>query len=123
MKMLLTAIAVLVLCTSRLVVADSFVTVCNRYYTYYTYGASCQDILDRHPIFNVTAGYYFITPELDYFFCGMYQFTGASCENIYNDYKTETTLKNGYAKQKHLGCKKGEANQKQQLSDYKSIYT
>ena len=23
-----------------------------------------------------------------------------------------------YAKQKHLGCKKGEANQKQQLSDY-----
>ena len=23
----------------------------------------------------------------------------------------------GYAKQKHLGCKKGEANQKQQLSD------
>ena len=25
------------------------------------------------------------------------------------------------AKQKHLGCKKGEANQKQQLSDYKSI--
>ena len=25
---------------------------------------------------------------------------------------------NLYAKQKHLGCKKGEANQKQQLSDY-----
>ena len=23
-----------------------------------------------------------------------------------------------YVKQKHLGCKKGEANQKQQLSDY-----
>ena len=23
-----------------------------------------------------------------------------------------------YAKQKHLGCKKGKANQKQQLSDY-----
>ena len=23
-----------------------------------------------------------------------------------------------YAKQKHLGCKKGEANQNQQLSDY-----
>ena len=23
-----------------------------------------------------------------------------------------------YAKQKHLGCKKGEVNQKQQLSDY-----
>ena len=23
-----------------------------------------------------------------------------------------------YAKQKHLGCKKGETNQKQQLSDY-----
>ena len=28
-----------------------------------------------------------------------------------------------YAKQKHLGCKKGEANQKQQLSDYKYIYS
>ena len=27
------------------------------------------------------------------------------------------------AKQKHLGCKKGEANQKQQLSDYKSIHS
>ena len=25
---------------------------------------------------------------------------------------------NSYAKQKHLWCKKGEANQKQQLSDY-----
>ena len=30
---------------------------------------------------------------------------------------------NTYAKQKHLGCKKGEANQKQQLSDYKSIHS
>ena len=28
-----------------------------------------------------------------------------------------------YAKQKHLGCKKGEANQKQQLSDYGCIRT
>ena len=28
-----------------------------------------------------------------------------------------------YAKQKHLGCKKGEANQKQQLSDYQSIHS
>ena len=28
-----------------------------------------------------------------------------------------------YTKQKHLGCKKGEANQKQQLSDYKSIHS
>ena len=27
------------------------------------------------------------------------------------------------AKQKHLGCKKGEANQKQQLSDYRCIRT
>ena len=27
------------------------------------------------------------------------------------------------AKQKHLGWKKGEANQKQQLSDYKSIHS
>ena len=26
-----------------------------------------------------------------------------------------------YTKQKHLGCKKGEANQKQQLSDYRCI--
>ena len=25
-------------------------------------------------------------------------------------------------KQKHLGCKKGEANQKQQLSDYMQMY-
>ena len=28
-----------------------------------------------------------------------------------------------YAKQKHLGCKKGEANQNQQLSDYRCIRT
>ena len=28
-----------------------------------------------------------------------------------------------YAKQKHLGCKKGKANQKQQLSDYGYIYS
>ena len=28
-----------------------------------------------------------------------------------------------YTKQKHLGCKKGEANQKQQLSDYRCICT
>ena len=28
-----------------------------------------------------------------------------------------------YAKQKHLGCKKGEANQKQQLSDYKYTHS
>ena len=28
-----------------------------------------------------------------------------------------------YTKQKHLGCKKGKANQKQQLSDYKSIHS
>ena len=28
-----------------------------------------------------------------------------------------------YAKQKHLGYKKDEANQKQQLSDYKSIHS
>ena len=27
------------------------------------------------------------------------------------------------AKQKHLGCKKGEANQKQQLSDYKYTHS
>ena len=30
---------------------------------------------------------------------------------------------NTYAKQKHLWCKKGEANQKQQLFDYKSIHS
>ena len=29
-----------------------------------------------------------------------------------------TKSRDSYAKQKHLGCKKGEANQKQQLSDY-----
>ena len=28
-----------------------------------------------------------------------------------------------YTKQKHLGCKKGEANQKQHLSDYRCICT
>ena len=32
-------------------------------------------------------------------------------------------ISNNNAKQKHLGCKKGEANQKQQLSDYKSIHS
>ena len=33
------------------------------------------------------------------------------------------SVANYNAKQKHLGCKKGEANQKQQLSDYKSIHS
>ena len=28
-----------------------------------------------------------------------------------------------YAKKKHLGCKKGKANQKQQLSDYEYIHS
>ena len=38
------------------------------------------------------------------------------------DYKDSLQHK-GNAKQKHLRCKKGEANQKQQLSDYKSIHS
>ena len=33
------------------------------------------------------------------------------------------TSRKYYAKQKHLGCKKGEANQKQQLSDYKYTHS
>ena len=34
-----------------------------------------------------------------------------------------TVTGNIYTKQKHLGCKKGEANQKQQSSDYRCICT
>ena len=34
-----------------------------------------------------------------------------------------TKLLSYNAKQKHLGCKKGEANQKQQLCDYMGSYT
>ena len=37
--------------------------------------------------------------------------------------KDWTRISNFDAKQKHLRCKKGEANQKQQLSDYKSIHS
>ena len=92
MKMLLTAIAVLVLCTSRPVVANSNISVC----TQFMHGTTCQDILDKHPSFTFIAGYYFITSKLEHIFCGMHQFTGASCENIYNDYKNEVTMKNGY---------------------------
>ena len=32
--------------------------------------------------------------------------------------ETASYVANLYAKQEHLGCKKGKANQKQQLSDY-----
>ena len=50
---------------------------------------------------------------------------------VSNDTSSEVLTVNGelqfvlyeYAKQKHLGCKKGEANQKQQLSDYGCIRT
>ena len=37
--------------------------------------------------------------------------------------RTQSIGGNKYTKQKHLGCKKGEANQKQQLSDYRCICT
>ena len=45
------------------------------------------------------------------------------CEEGGTVFSCELNTANTNAKQKHLGCKKGEANQKQQLSDYKSIHS
>ena len=39
------------------------------------------------------------------------------CKHFYTN-TVESYLAILYAKQKHLGCNKGKANQKQQLSDY-----
>ena len=67
MKMLLTVITVLVLCTNRLVVAD--------------------DQCTHYQFKEITDG-----PR--YVYCGM-SYTGLSCEDIYNN-NPETGNKNGY---------------------------
>ena len=91
MKMILTVFTVLVLCTNRLAVASSL-AVC----TPYIKGVSCEDIMNKHAAFSYTAGYYFNIQTLEYMYCGMNQFTGRSCEVIYNYYTNETAGKNGY---------------------------
>ena len=78
MKMLLTVITVLVLCTSKLVVASEL-AVCTKFIT----GQLCEEILEEHSAFQYVAGYYFNTNDFELMFCGMYQYTGSSCEDIY----------------------------------------
>ena len=93
MKMLLTVITVLVLCTNRLVVADD---QCTHYQfkTPFYPGSSCEDIYNKNPESQDKSGYYWILDGPRDVYCGM-NYTGLSCEDIYNN-NPETSNKNGY---------------------------
>ena len=93
MKMLLTVITVLVLCTNRLVVADDQCTH-YRFKSPFYPGSSCEDIYNKNPESREISGYYWITDGLRNVYCGM-NYTGLSCEDIYNN-NPETGNKNGY---------------------------
>ena len=93
MKMLLTAITVLVLCTNGLVVADDQCTHYQFKSPFYP-GSSCEDIYNKNPESREISGYYWITDGLRNVYCGM-NYTGLSCEDIYNN-NPETGNKNGY---------------------------
>ena len=95
MKILLTVITVLVLCTNRLVVADDQCTHYQFKSPFYP-GSSCEDIYNKNPESQDRSGYYWIL-KLDgprYVYCGM-SYTGLSCEDIYNN-NLETGNNNGY---------------------------
>ena len=93
MKMLLTVITVLVLCTNRLVVADDQCTHYQFKSPFYP-GSSCEDIYNKNPESQDKSGYYWILDGPRYVYCGM-NYTGLSCEDIYNN-NPETGNKNGY---------------------------
>ena len=93
MKVLLTVITVLVLCTNGLVVADD---QCTRYQfksPFYP-GSSCEDTYNKNPEGQDKSGYYWILDGPRYVYCGM-NYTGLSCKDIYNN-NPETGNKNGY---------------------------
>ena len=95
MKILITVITALVLCTNRLVVADDQCTHYQFKSPFYP-SSSCEDIYNKNPESQDRSGYYWIL-KLDgprYVYCGM-SYTGLSCEDIYNN-NPETGNKNGY---------------------------
>ena len=92
-KMLLTVITVLVLCTNRLVVADDQCTHYQFRAPFYP-GRSCKDIYIMNPESREVPGYYWIIDSPTNVYCGM-NYTGVSCEDIYNN-NPETASKNGY---------------------------
>ena len=93
MKMLLTVITVLVLCTNRLVVADDQCTQ-HQFKSPFYPGSSCEDIYNKNPESQDKSGYYWILDGPRDVYCGM-NYTGLSCEDIYNN-NPETGNKNGY---------------------------
>ena len=93
MKMLLTVITILVLCTNRLVVADDQCTQ-HQFKSPFYPGSSCEDIYKKNPESQDKSGYYWILDGPRYVYCGM-SYTGLSCEDIYNN-NPETGDKNGY---------------------------
>ena len=93
MKMLLTVITALVLCTNKLVVADDQCTHYQFKSPFYP-GSSCEDIYNNNPESQDRSGYYWILDGPRYVYCGM-NYTGLSCEDIYNN-NPETGNKNGY---------------------------
>ena len=93
MKMLLTVITVLVLCTNGLVVADDQCTHYQFKSPFYP-GSSCEDIYNKNPESRGIPGYYWITDGPRNVYCGM-NYVGPSCEDIYNN-NPETANKNGY---------------------------
>ena len=94
-KMLLTVIAVLVLSTSRLVVADDQCTQYQLRTSYYP-SSSCEYIYNMNPESRDKSGYYWIFDNNgpSDVYCGM-NYTGLSCGDIYNN-NPETGDNNGY---------------------------
>ena len=93
MKILLTVIALLVLSTNRLVVADDQCTQYQFRAPFYS-GRSCKDIYIMNPESHQVPGYYWIIDSPTLVYCGM-NYTGPSCEDIYNN-NPETGDNNGY---------------------------
>ena len=93
MKMLLTVITILVLCTNRLVVADDQCTHYQFKSPFYS-GSSCEDIYNKNIESQDKSGYSIKLDDPRYVYCGM-SYTGLSCEDIYNN-NPEAGNKNGY---------------------------
>ena len=93
MKMLLTVITVLMLCTNRLVVADDQCTHYQFRAPFYP-GRSCKNIYIMNSESREVPGYYWIIDSPINAYCGM-NYAGLSCEDIYNN-NPETGNKNGY---------------------------
>ena len=91
--MLLTVIAVLMVCINRIVIAEDQ-CIDYEFKSPFFPGISCEDIYNKNPQTHDKSGYYWITDGLRNVYCGM-NYTGLSCEDIYNN-NPETGNKNGY---------------------------